>query len=320
MARVSEFDLIKQYFAPLARYLDESVLVSTGDDCAVVAPPFGSSLCISIDTMVEGIHFPKKAPAFELGYRSLAAALSDLAAMGATPAFFTLALTLPETDSVWLKYFSAGLKELADLFQIPLLGGDTTRGPLTISIQVHGYIAKPALLRSGAQEGDILAVSGTLGDAGAALDFLTTNGCGCESDTSKAYLISRYYKPMPRIELGKVLLDFASSCIDISDGLLAEAEHISEASAVRVLIDSSLLPLSSQLLELNSLAKAKELALTAGDDYELLFTVPENNWANLISALPEGSISKIGAIQSGTGVELDGISSNKLRKGFQHFE
>ena len=149
MASVSEFDLIERYFSPLSLIHSESVLTGTGDDCAVIITPPGASLCFSIDSMVEGVHFPRNIPPFELAYRSLAAAMSDLAAMGATPSFFTLALTLPEADSKWLEGFSSGLKVLVDRYQFPLLGGDTTRGPLTISIQVHGYLSKPALLRSG---------------------------------------------------------------------------------------------------------------------------------------------------------------------------
>mgnify|MGYP003671076455 FL=1 len=319
MAKVSEFDLIAQYFAPLARYLDESVLTSTGDDCAVISPPSGSSLCFSIDTMVEGVHFPRNAPPFELAYRSLAAALSDLAAMGAKPAFFTLALTLPKADPIWLEQFSAGLKVFVDLYKFPLLGGDTTRGPLTVSIQVHGYLTRPGLCRSGARVGDVVAVSGTLGDAGAALDILPLYA-EAELGANESYLLSRYYKPVPRIELGWRLLACATSCIDISDGLLADAEHISERSSVSITINSSLLPLSSELLAFKGLAEAKNLALIAGDDYELLFTVPRNEWAALVSELPDGAVTEIGVVQAGAGVELDGLNSKKLRKGFQHFE
>ena len=321
MAVVSEFDLIERYFAPLARHLDESVLTSTGDDCAVILPSSDSALCFSIDTMVEGVHFPKNAPPYELAYRSLAAALSDLAAMGAKPAFFTLALTLPSVEPVWLERFSAGLQVLVDQYQFPLLGGDTTRGPLTISMQVHGLLSKPALLRSGAKEGDILALSGTLGDAGAALDLLSTycDNLGAQNDNER-YLLSRYYKPSPRIELGRLLLGCATSCIDISDGLLAEARHISKRSSVGVVIDSSLLPLSPELVSFKGLEKARELALTAGDDYELLFTIPKSKWADLVSSLPVGFVTKVGFIKAGSGVELDGIKNHNVKEGFQHFE
>jgi thiamine-monophosphate kinase len=321
MASVSEFDLIELYFSPLALNHSESVMIGTGDDCAVICSPPGASLCFSIDTMVEGVHFPKNAPPFELAYRSLAAAMSDLAAMGATPSFFTLALTLPEADSKWLESFSSGLKVLVDQFQFPLIGGDTTRGPLTISIQVHGFLSRPALLRSGAKDGDILAVSGTLGDAGAALDLLSLVSCKDKVfDSNENYLLSRYYRPSPRIGLGQILLDCATSCIDISDGLLAEAEHISKKSSVSIIIDSDLIPLSSELLGFKGVEKAKELALTAGDDYELLFTVPKSKWPDLVSSLPVGSVTEIGLIQAGSGVQLDGIKSKNLKKGFQHFE
>lgn len=321
MAKVSEFDLIERYFAPLACHLDESVLASTGDDCAVIIPPPDTSVCFSIDTMVEGVHFPKGAPPSDLAYRGLAAALSDLAAMGATPAFFTLALTLPDADSEWLEHFSAGLKVLVDQYKFPLLGGDTTRGHLTISIQVHGFLSKPALLRSGAQVGDILAVTGTLGDAGAALELLPfVKSASKVFSADENYLLARYYRPSPRIEHGQLLLECASSCIDISDGLLAEAEHISKKSSVGILIDSSLLPLSAELLGFKGLETAKKLALTSGDDYELLFTVPKNKWSDLVSVLPTGSVTEIGLVKSGYGVELDGIDSHKFKKGFKHFE
>lgn len=321
MARVSEFDLIAQYFSPLACHLDESVQISTGDDCAVITPPAGASLCFSIDTMVEGVHFPKNAPPFELAYRALAAALSDLAAMGASPAFFTLALTLPSADAKWLECFSEGLKVFVDRYKFPLLGGDTTRGPLTISIQVHGFLTKPGLCRSGAQEGDVVAVSGTLGDAGAALDILPRYVDSDEAlDANEKYLLSRYYKPSPRVDLGQRLLTCATACIDISDGLLADAEHISKCSSVSVLIDSERLPLSAELLAVRGLDDATELALSSGDDYELLFTIPNNKWAELVSTLPSGTVTKIGRIAAGEGVALNGKNNKILRKGYQHFE
>ena len=321
MAGVSEFDLIARYFAPLACFPDKLVLTSTGDDCAVIMPPANTAVCFSIDTMVEGVHFPPGAPPFELAYRSLAAALSDLASMGASPAFFTLALTLPDTQPEWLELFSAGLKVLVERYKFPLLGGDTTRGPLTISIQVHGFLTKPALLRSGARVGDIVAVSGTLGDAGAALDLLSSVGSGNVGlSANESYLLSRYYQPSPRIDLGQYLLGIATSCIDISDGLLAEAAHISGKSSVRISIDSSLIPLSPQLIAFKGLETAKNLALTAGDDYELLFTIPRSQWLDVLSVLPEKSVTRIGNVSEGSGVELDGVCSKRLRKGFQHFE
>ena len=234
-------------------------------------------------------------------------------------------MILPETDSQWLEDFSAGLKVLVDQYRFPLLGGDTTRGPLTISVQVHGFLLKPALLRSGAQVGDVVAVSGTLGDAGAALDLLplvpSVGSCVERAfNSNEKYLLSRYYQPSPRIALGQILLGSATSCIDISDGLLAEAEHISKQSSVCLAIDSALLPLSSELLDVKELERATELALTAGDDYELLFTIPSSKWPELISSLPKGSVTKIGLVCAGTGVQVHGVDSQSLKKGFRHFE
>tara|TARA_R110002072_G_C7976558_1_gene535537 strand:- start:746 stop:1702 length:957 start_codon:yes stop_codon:yes gene_type:complete len=318
MAGLSEFELIKRYFSPLSASDNGAVLLGSGDDCGVISPPHGKDLCFSIDTLVEGVHFPPDAPPFELAYRALAVAMSDLAAMGASPFFFTLALTLPKTDPEWLELFAGGLKTLADKYQFPLLGGDTTRGPLSISIQVHGLLNKPALQRSGAKEGDVIAVSGTLGDAGAALDLLPRFHEGLSPRDT--YLLSRYYQPSPRIELGESMLSYASACIDISDGLLAEAAHISEKSSVSVEIDSSLIPLSCQLIDFKGKDKAKVLALSAGDDYELLFTMPESGWHAFTASIPAGLVHRIGCIKAGSGVYLDGCNTDQLKKGFQHFD
>lgn len=320
MTSLSEFDLIERYFAPLAVTKHEHIHIGTGDDCGVIATPPGTSLCFSIDTMVEGVHFPKEAPPFKLGYRALAAALSDLAACGAKPYFFTLALTLPEANSAWLEAFSSGLKYLSDKYNCPLLGGDTTRGPLTISIQVHGLLSKPALQRKGAKPGDILAVSGTLGDAGAALEFLSPEKDENNFDSDQHFLLARYYTPEPRIELGQLLLDYASACIDISDGLLAEAKHISKASQVRIEIDQDLLPISDALMQLKGFSVANNLALNAGDDYELLFTIPQDKWQDFMSRISEEKITRIGQVESGFGVEVKGRAGEKMSLGFQHFE
>ena len=318
MTGLSEFELIKRYFAPLSHSNNNAISLGVGDDCGVICPPDGKALCFSIDTLVEGVHFPHSASPHELAYRCLAVAMSDLAAMGAKPFFFTLALTLPETNSKWLEQFALGLKELADKYQFPLLGGDTTKGSLTISIQVHGLLDQPALLRSGAQVGDIIAVSGTLGDAGAALDLLS--GSLADMSADEIYLLDRYYKPSPRIKLGESMLPFASACIDISDGLLAEAAHINEKSGVRLDLDSSLLPLSEQLISFKGKDKAKALALSAGDDYELLFTMPENDWRHFSSSLSEGVVHQIGRVAAGSGVYLDELNTEYFKKGFQHFD
>ena len=318
MAELSEFELIERYFSPLGLSQNNHVAQSIGDDCGVIQTPPGMSLCFSIDTMVEGVHFPKGAPPFKLGYRALAAALSDLAAMGAQPFFFTLALTMPSADPDWLAEFSAGMKVLVGKHHFPLLGGDTTRGPLSISIQVHGLLSEPALLRSGAKPGDVIAVSGSLGDAGAALDFL----CNDEGtlDDAKRYLLSRYYSPTPRIELGQALIGKATACIDISDGLMAELQHISRASKVKLELDVDSLPLSESLVTYKGLQAAKEGALTAGDDYELLFTMPEHECLELVSQFPEEGITIIGKVSSGSGVHLMGFHKDLANMGYQHFD
>lgn len=320
MASLSEFDLIERYFSPLGLTSSKSVLLGSGDDCGVIQTPAEMSLCFSVDTMVEGVHFPKNAPPFELGYRALAAAVSDLAAVGATPYFFTLALTLPDANQDWLAQFSSGLKVLVDKYHFPLLGGDTTRGPLTVTIQVHGLLSKPALLRSGARAGDVLAVSGTLGDAGAALDFLSIDLNSESLEEDQQFLLSKYYLPTPRIELGQILQDYASACIDISDGLLAEAGHISRASKVKVELNLESLPLSGALLRLKDVDGATQLALNSGDDYELLFSVPIDKWSEFCSNVPEGLVTQIGSIVAGEGVELRGKSMDIANKGYQHFE
>lgn len=321
MAAETEFSIIERYFAPLAHPRGSlKVEQGPGDDCGVVTLTKGASLCFSIDTMVEGIHFPEDAAPGKIAYRALAAAMSDLAAMGATPLFFTVALTLPKADPEWLAGFSAGLKILVEKYRFPLLGGDTTKGPLTISIQVHGELMQRGLLRSGAQPNDIIAVSGTLGDAGAALSVLeSSSDAQYELDESERYLLGRYYFPTPRIELGRSLLGCASACIDISDGLLSEAGHIAEASSVGLYIDSYALPLSAHLKAFKGESMARKLALSSGDDYELLFTVPPEKWNELLSRCSDINISPIGRVKPGSGVYLDNADARVFQRGFQHF-
>ena len=315
---MTEFQLIERYFKPLGTTNHRFLVQGNGDDCAVVKPVPGKTLCFSIDTQIEGVHFPRSAPPERLAQRALAAAMSDLAAMGAEPAFFTLALTLPHCDASWLAGFAAGLKVLVDKYQFPLVGGDTTKGPLCISIQVHGWLAKPPLLRSGAHDGDVIAVSGTLGDAGAALAMLDKPSSGLNAD--EACLLDRYYSPSPRITLGQALLPLASSCIDISDGLLSEAGHIAESSSVAIQLDSAQIPLSPALVNVVGLQRAQQLALTAGDDYELLFTLSPVQWEQLVSTMPSMKLSRIGSVCHGNGVYLDGRSISPQSGGYRHFE
>ena len=322
MSSLSEFDLIKTYFerlGPQCCAIDSGVVsLGIGDDCGVIQVPDGMSLCFSMDTMVEGVHFPVNAPPEKLAYRALAAALSDLAAMGAKPSHFTLSLTMPSARHEWLASFSAGLKILVERFDFPLLGGDTTKGPLAIAIQVHGFVPNEAYLtRSGAKAGDILAVTGTLGDAGAALELLSKVGL----DECEAFLLDRYYMPTPRVAEGLVLRSLASSCIDISDGLLADALHMAAKSDVKLNLDVESLPLS-KALKIVKQERAAEFAMNAGDDYELLFSISEKNWETLNQTNEARQYTQIGQVVSGSGISVlcHGSPVTVKHKGFKHFE
>jgi len=314
---LSEFQIIKRYFESVGESDPQLVHLGIGDDCAVVDIPASQSLCFSLDTMVEGRHFPVDAAPDKVAFRALAASLSDLAAMGAKPSFFTLSLTLPSANETWLAGFSSGLKSLARRHSVKLLGGDTTKGPLTIGIQVHGLVpVGGALLRSGAKIGDILAVTGTLGDAGAALDLLSK----ASPTDREAYLLDYY--PTARIYEGLKLARVAHSCIDISDGLLADARHIAEASGCCLCIDVDAIPMSSQL-QAHAEERALQLALSAGDDYELLFSLPEERWLQLKSEDVEGVFTKIGSVKAGgAGICLlqEGQEIEVSQEGYKHFD
>jgi len=327
----SEFSLIQQYFQQLTPQRDDVVL-AIGDDCALLHCPADHVLAVSIDTLVEGVHFFVDVDAKSLGHKSLAVGLSDLAAMGATPAWFTLALTLPEVNESWLNDFSQGLADLANQYNIQLVGGDTTRGPLTISIQVHGFVKdKQALRRSGAQVGDAIYVTGTLGDAGAALQLKNQGGIDSANiklaaplisldHEDKNYLQQRLEMPTPRIEVGYQLQDLATAAIDISDGLLADLGHIVQQSAVGAKLELAQLPLSSALKKLPQ-KTVEQLALTAGDDYELCFTVPANNVAKVDKILVD-QCRKIGVITAGSGivcVDQHGKVIEQDGAGYDHF-
>lgn len=281
--KMHEFDIIKRYFKQ--KTLSRSdVKLGIGDDCALLSIPKHQLLAVSIDTLVEGLHFPINTPAYDIGFKSLAVNLSDLAAMGAEPAWITLALTMPKANENWLQAFSQGLFELAQEYNLQLIGGDTTRGPLTITIQIHGFLPeKQALRRNGAKVGDKIYVSGPLGDAGLGLQ-IALGKIKVKAD-DEAYLLQRLNRPNPRVKLGLFLRDFAHSAIDISDGLLADLEHILSESKVGATIYTTLIPLSNELKRNASAEEAIHLALTAGDDYELCFTVSSEKEEKLIAAL-----------------------------------
>ncbi|MEO0576869.1 MAG: thiamine-phosphate kinase [Pseudomonadota bacterium] len=300
-----EFDLISTFFAGY----DEDALLGIGDDAAVLEVATGR-LAVAVDTLVAGVHFPMDAPADAIGHRALAVNLSDLAAMGATPRWMTLALTLPSVDTHWLSEFSAALRTLAKTHGVSLVGGDTTRGPLTITVQLMGEAQDDMLTRAGAQPEDSVYVSGTLGDSAGGLQ------CWEQADSSSQAhtLVQRFLYPQPHVALGQSLLGRASAAIDVSDGLLADLTHIAVASGVDATIHSDTLPLSAPLLQTFGREGATQLALTGGDDYVLCFTSPDSRLADSLQG-----VTRIGSLSSGAGsVSVDGALL--AQKGYRHFE
>lgn len=318
---LSEFDLIRRYFQD-ATPLSDDVCCGIGDDAAIVRVPAGNDLVLAMDTLVAGVHFPTDALPADIGYKSLAVNLSDLAAMGADPCWITLSLTLPEADENWLQSFMDGFGQLAREYRLGLVGGDTTRGPLSITIQVHGLVPEgQALKREGARPGDRVYISGHPGDAALALDIINGNVSDVD-DQQMAYLLARFNRPTPRLELGRSLRGIASSAVDISDGLDADLGHILEAGAVGADMQLAQLPLSAALQALPP-DRAWQLALSGGDDYELCFTVPEANVAEIDAlSLPDCPLFFIGTISEETGQRWWGPDGNKFKlsdTGYCHF-
>ncbi|MBZ0334536.1 thiamine-phosphate kinase [Marinobacter sp. AL4B] len=312
---MGEFELIRQYFQPLADNARQGQLIlGPGDDCAIQRVPLGQDLVFSVDTLVEGVHFPPNYPPEYLGWRSLAVAVSDLAAMGAQPVCFTLALALPSAEPEWLAGYSRGLARASDAFGIALAGGDTTRGPLTLTLQVHGTVPHGmALHRSGARAGDVVCVTGPLGDAGAALDFLALSA----PTGNEQAVLTRYHHPEPRLELGRALVGKASAAIDISDGLLSDLQHILDASGVGAELDAEKIPLSDALVALKG-SEALTYALSAGDDYQLCLTIAEHRRAALDLHVREQLIT-IGHIHSEPGLRVVNTEHAGSHQGFDHF-
>ena len=269
---MGEFDLIKRYF--LRKSLQNDVILSVGDDCAITSIPTGYQLAITTDTLVEGTHFLPSISPTDLAYKSVAVNLSDLAAMGATPAWVSLALTLPEIKEEWLAEFSQSLFAILDRYGVSLIGGDTTKGPLSITLTAQGFLPEnQGLFRHQAKVGDWIFVSGFLGDSAAGLDLLLQNR-KIENESDR-YFIQRHLRPTPRVELGLALRSFSCCALDISDGLLADLEHILERSQVGAEIYLENLPISRHLCIQYEQTQAEKFALTGGEDYELCFTVSE---------------------------------------------
>lgn len=314
---MGEFELIRHYFFPIAESGNTpAVLLGPGDDCAIQRIEPGRDLVFSVDALVEGAHFPPHYDPEKLGWRCLAVAASDLAAMGADPVCFTLALTLPDADPDWLHGFAGGLASAAKHFGLALAGGDTTRGPLTLSLQVHGTVPwGQAIRRSGAQVGDYVCVSGTLGDAGAALNYLDSDNPG----TDEQALLVRYHYPEPRLGLGAALRGYASAAVDISDGLVADLGHILEASGVAASIDASKLPVSAALKRLAG-GDAVNHAMNAGDDYELCITISPRAWEGLSEDI-RARLTIIGEVKYGEGLAISHHAQSPALEagGYDHF-
>ena len=316
---LSEFDLIRRYFTRPNRH----VVLGIGDDAALLQPRRGMELVVSTDMLVEGTHFFSNAEPRLLGGKTLAVNLSDMAAMGATPRWATLSAALPKVNSVWIKKFAKGFFEIADEFGVELIGGDTTRGPLTLCVQIIGEVPQnSALRRDGAKVGDDVWVSGTLGDAALGLAHYHSK---IKLDAkSLSFCASRLNTPTPRITLGKSLRAIAHSAIDISDGFLADLNHILECSGVAAEIQLAKLPQSAAMQRYAETAVAQQARLSGGDDYELCFTAaPESQ--KTISALARKlnlPLTRIGVIKSGKGLKLIDETGKimKLPKlGYDHF-
>lgn len=313
-----EFSIIEHYFVRAGA--NRGVLVGIGDDAAVVN--VSGPLAVAVDTLVEGTHFPLGLPAEAVGHRALAVNLSDMAAMGALPRWCTLALTLPEPDEEWLAGFSAGLFGLAERHGVALVGGDLTRGPLTVSLQILGTVDSDTLLtRAGGHVGDDVYVTGTLGDSAAGLALIGEAAVG--DGAANAALQERFLWPEPRVTAGRALGPLASAAIDVSDGLIADVGHLCAASGCGATIDAEHLPLSAELLSLFPPNLAEAYALGGGDDYELCFTAAPAQ-AQTVEAVLEGvgcPARRIGRLVAGSGVECrrDGQTFVPTSVGYRHF-
>ncbi len=325
---MGEFELIARYFTrPAAR-----AALGVGDDCALLQPAPGTQLAISCDMLVEGRHFFVGADPFKLGHKALAVNLSDLAACGARPLAFTLALALTEADDAWLDPFSRGLFALADAHGCELVGGDTTQGPLNICITVFGEVPvvngkSQALLRSGAMAGDDVYVSGTLGDARLALEAL--RGTVALPAGVLAQARQRLEQPTPRVALGLALRGVASAAIDVSDGLLGDLRHILQASAVGATINTSvamtLIAACARSDWASSIIfseKQLDFVLAGGDDYELVFTAPASARQAVQDAAQQAQtpVTRIGRIDAEPGLRLIDAQGNTLTRSFPSFD
>ena len=317
---MKEFQLIRQIQRQASATIghESGVKLGIGDDAAVLEIPTGQHLVAATDTLNAGVHFPRDTSAFDIGYKCLAVNLSDMAAMGAIPRWVLLSLSLPDVESTWVESFMAGFNSLAQAHAVTLVGGDTTHGPLSISVTALGLVEQGRqLTRSGANVGDLIVVSGTLGGAARALEMLQSG----QQPVADRHLLDR---PDPRVLLGRVLVGYANTCIDISDGLLADLGHVLDSSGRGARIHVDKLPQADNLSGLEEEVKWT-YQLSGGDDYELLFTLPAEQRAALEnwSAELDIDLSIIGEIEASEGIRCirpDGSTYNPQKSGFEHFE
>ncbi|WP_447940485.1 thiamine-phosphate kinase [Pseudoxanthomonas mexicana] len=310
-----EFDLIARIRARAGARGD--VVLGIGDDAAVLAPPPGRQLVVTADTLNDGIHFPRGTRAADIGWKALAVNLSDLASMGADPAWCTLSLSLPQSDPTWIDAFLDGFAALATHHGIVLVGGDTTRGPLSVSVTAMGFVEPGrALRRDGARVGDDIWVTGTLGDAAGALALLER--------TPVDALRVRLDRPTPRMEAGRALVGRASACVDVSDGLLADLGHVAARSGLGARVEIDALPASDALCAAFDAATRLPMQASGGDDYELCFTAPADARADIaaLASRLDLRITRIGRMVAGEGVHTmraDGEPWTPPRRGYDHF-
>ncbi|PZQ25540.1 MAG: thiamine-phosphate kinase [Stenotrophomonas acidaminiphila] len=310
-----EFDLIARIRARAGTRDD--VVLGIGDDAALLAPPPDRQLVVTADTLNDGVHFPRGTSPADIGWKALAVNLSDLASMGAEPAWCTLSLSLPQGDTAWIDGFLDGFLALAGEYGVALVGGDTTRGPLSISVTAMGFVdAGRALRRDGARVGDDVWVTGTLGDAAGALALLERDPVGV--------LRLRLDRPTPRVEAGRALIDVASACVDVSDGLLADLGHVATRSGVGAQVEIDALPASDALCAAFDAATRMPMQASGGDDYELCFTAPADARARIavLASSLDLRITRIGRMVPGEGVHpvrADGDPWTPPRRGYDHF-
>ncbi len=319
---MNEFEIIDEFLALKVKNRKD-VLQGVGDDCALVKVPRGQRLAVSMDTLIAGVHFLPDCNASDIAHKAIAVNLSDLAAAGAEPAWITMSITMPEFDRDWLADFHQGLRKMAEYFGIQVIGGDTCKGALSITIQAHGFVPEQVFCRrSTAKAGELICVTGSLGDAAIGL-LVAQNKIQVDDQETKQYLLDKYQKPYPRVAAGIALRNRATAGIDISDGLLADVAHISRASNVGALLRWERVPLSEQAKSVASEELLMKSALYGGDDYELCFTVNEDELEATTKALEIVGTRciPIGRLTGKPGVRvLDNEQEVEISQlGFQHF-